>query len=682
MFKLSTYVVPLLCDILFTAAVTGGFLLFGQTANAQDRQSILSTGSPQAAGREVFIAHCASCHGTNANGGEFAPSILTRVPLRSNEELITLLHNGIPSSGMPAFPTIVGEERSHLISFLRTLKPAQGSATAHTSVTLETGSTLQGVTLNRSASDLQLLGEDQKLHLLRKTPSGRYREVTSQTDWASYDGRTLGNRYSELSQINSANVSQLRTSWIFSIRTAPRELQGTPVVVGGIMYITTVNECYALDAGSGRLIWHYQRSRSHNLASVAGTGVNRGVSVGGDRLFLQTDNAHLIALNRFTGALLWDVTMGDTRENYGGTGAPLTVGDTVVSGISGGDSGARGFIAAYEQSTGHELWRFWTVPAPGEPGSETWKGSAIEHPGGATWMTGEYDPELNTIYWPVGNPDPDLIGDDRIGDNLYTDSVVALDPSTGKLKWHFQFTPHDVHDFDAMAPLAIIDANWEDKPRKLMIQANRNGFYYVLDRTDGKFLFGTPFTKKLTWASGLDSQGHPIPLPNQIPTHEGTLICPWLSGATNWYATSYNPGTGLYYVQTNDKCGIYIRRDQQFKIGGSLMGGSNTADPADPGQRILRAFDIHTGKAAWELPQVGGADTGGGVLSTAGNLVFFGSDDYSFAAADAKTGKLLWSFQTNQPPHASAMTYLFDHKQYVAISSGNDILVFSLPDTL
>lgn len=447
------------------------------------------------------------------------------------------------------------------------------------------------------------------------------------------------------------------------------------------MYVTTVNECYALDAGSGRMIWHYQRSRSKNVASVAGTGVNRGVAVAGDKVFLQTDNAHLIALNRFTGTLLWDIGMGDVHENHGGTAAPLVIGNMVVSGISGGDSGARGFVAAFDQLTGKELWRFWTVPSAGQPGSETWIGSAIEHPGGATWMTGEYDPELDTIYWPVGNPGPDLVGDERLGDNLYTDSVVALEPATGALKWYFQFTPHDVHDFDAMAPPAIVNTTWEGAPRKLLVQANRNGFLYVLDRENGRFLFGAPFTKKLDWALGLDAQGHPIRIPGKEPTTEGNLVCPWLSGASNWYSTSWNPITQLYYVQTADKCGIYTKREQKFESGRSLMGGSYSSDPADAGQRLLRAIDIRTGKAVWELPQVGNADSWGGVLSTAGGVVFFGDDDFSFSAADAKTGKRLWHFQTNVMPRSSPMTYVFDHTQYVAVASGNSILAFALPDT-
>jgi alcohol dehydrogenase (cytochrome c) len=612
-------------------------------------------------------------------GGEFAPSIVDRVPLRSDQELVQLLQHGLPS-GMPAFPDIVDPDRANLISFLRTLKPFRGGV-EHGEVTLQDGKTLQGMVLNRTSRDMQMLGDDHQLYLLRNTESGKYRVVTSQTDWPSYNGKTSGGRYSDLAQITSANVARLQPKWIFTLHgVSPRGVQATPIVSDGLMYVTYVNECYALDAGSGRLIWHYQRPRTAGLVGNAVSGASRGVGVAGDRVFMVTDNDHLIALNRTTGALLWDTAMANWRDNYNATGAPLVVGDKVISGTSGGDEGARGFVAAFDQATGKEVWRFWTVPKRGEPGSETWQGTGIDHPGGGTWLTGTYDPELDTVYWPVGNPGDDLIGDDRLGDNLYTDSVVALDPATGKLKWYFQFTPHDVHDYDAMAPPSLVDAVWEGKPRKLMVQANRNGFFYVLDRTDGKFLLGRPYTTKLTWATGLTPEGRPIVAPGREPSHEGTQACPWLDGATNWYSASWNPLTSLYYVQTNDRCGIFTRTDMQFQLGHGYMGGSNAPDPADPGRRVLRALDIHTGKAVWELVQTGSEASFGGVLSTAGGVVMYGADDGSFAAADAKTGKQLWRFQTSELPHASPMTYVFDHKQYIAVALGPNIIAFGLPD--
>jgi alcohol dehydrogenase (cytochrome c) len=457
-------------------------------------------------------------------------------------------------------------------------------------------------------------------------------------------------------------------------------LQVTPVVVDGVMYVTSANQCYAIDAGSGREIWHYSRPRTRNLIGNAAGGVNRGVGVAGDRVFMVTDHAHIIALNRFTGALLWETEMADWRQNYNATVAPLPIGNLVITGSSGGDEGVRGFLAAYDQATGKEVWRFWTVPAPGEPGSETWQGGGIEHPGAATWLTGTYDPELDTLYWPTGNPTPDLYGDNRRGDNLYSDSVLALDPKTGRLKWHFQFTPHDVWDYDAQETPALIDATWQGKPRKLLVQANRNGFFYVLDRTNGEFLLGTKFVKNITWASGLTPQGRPIRVPDMEPSLDGRRVCPSLEGASNWYSTSYNPATGLYYVQTNDQCGVFTKIPMEWAAGKGYMGGSFMRAPNEPAQRVLRAIDIQTGNVAWEVPQVGPVTSWGGTLSTASGLVFYGDDSGAFAAADATNGKPLWSFRMNQNWKASPMTYSFDNRQLIAVASGSAIIAFGLPD--
>jgi alcohol dehydrogenase (cytochrome c) len=626
-------------------------------------------------GREIFVARCAGCHGTEGNGGELGPDIAERVHARTNQELAAVIHDGLPASGMPAFPGVTGRDETDLIRFLRTLRPRDASAPARVKVALAFGAAIEGLALNQSASDLQLLGDDRQIHLLRKEGE-HYRRVTSQADWPSYNGQTNGSRYSTLTEIDKTNASRLVPKWVFSFRNNS-SLQTTPVVVQGVMYVTSANECYALDAGSGRPIWHYQRARTKGLIGVSAGGANRGVAVDGDRLFMVTDHGHLIALNRHTGALLWDTEMADWRQNYYGTGAPLVVGDLVISGISGGDDGVRGFLAAYERTTGKEVWRFWTVPRPGEPKSETWQGKAIDHPGAATWMTGTYDRELDTLYWPVGNPGPDLIGDDRLGDNLYSDSVIALDPKTGRLKWHFQFTPHDVWDYDAQEPLVLVDASWQGQPRKLLVQANRNGFFYVLDRTNGRFLLGTQYVKNVTWASGLTPAGRPIVVPGMEPTREGKRVCPSLDGASNWYSASFNLTTGLFYVQTNDKCGLFTRTDMEWAGGKGFMGGSFGPAP-EPSRRVLRAIDIHTGKSVWELPQTGAVESWGGVLSTAGGVVVFGEDSGALMAADATTGKPLWSFQTSVLWKASPITYMFDNKQYIAVAAGPNILAFGL----
>jgi alcohol dehydrogenase (cytochrome c) len=639
---------------------------------------IAAAQTPADTGHQVFVGRCAGCHGSDGNGGELGPGIATRVPSRTDQELTTLFGQGLPAAGMPAFSSLSDTEVADLIHYLRTLKPRNGSGPVRTSIMLAGGRALAGLVLNRSTDDLQLLGDDRKVHLLRKSGQ-QYRVVTSQADWPSYNGQTNGSRYSTLGQINKGNVGRLAPRWIFTLPNTSG-LQVTPVVVEGVMYVTSANECYALDAGSGREIWHYQRARTKGLVGNAAGGVNRGVGVAGDRVFMVTDHAHLIALNRFTGALLWETEMADWHQNYNATGAPLPVGNLVVTGSSGGDEGVRGFVAAFDQSTGKEAWRFWTVPRRGEPGSETWQGKGIEHPGGTTWMTGAYDPQLDIVYWPVGNPGPDLIGDDRLGDNLYSDSIVALDPKTGALKWHFQFTPHDVWDYDAQEPPALVDAMWQGQRRKLLVQANRNGFFYVLDRTNGTFLFGTQYVKNLTWATGLTPEGRPIKVPNMEPSLEGKRVCPSLDGASNWYSTSFNAATGLYYVQTNDKCGIFTRTPMEWEAGKGFMGGSFRPAPDEPAQRILRAIDIHTGKAVWELPETGAVNSWGGTLSTAGGVVIFGEDSGALMAADAANGKPLWSFQTSQLWKASPMTYMFDNKQYVAVAAGSNIIAFGLPE--
>ncbi len=497
-------------------------------------------------------------------------------------------------------------------------------------------------------------------------------------DWLTYNGHLSGNRHSALDQINTANITQLGARWMFNI-PGSRRLEVTPVVVDGIMYVTMANEAYALDAASGLQIWHYSRPLTKGVIGDAGTAINRGVAVLGDRVFMVTDHAHLIALNRFTGQLLWDSEMADFRQHYGATSAPLVVNDLVISGTSGGDEGARGFIDAYKASTGEHAWRFWNMPAPGEPLSETWVGRAIEHGCVDSWLTGTYDPSTDLIYWPTGNPCPDFNGDERKGDNLYSSSVLALEPKTGKLRWYYQFSPHDLHDWDATETPMLIDAELRGRQRKLLVQANRNGFFYVLDRVTGEFLFAEPFVKKLNWASGIGPDGRPKLLPDQEPTPQGTKTCPAMGGATNWMSTAFNPATGLFYVMAVEACNIYVKSSAWWQPGQSFYGGGARRVPGEAGQKFVRAIDVQTGKLAWEIPQFGSASSAGGVLSTAGGVLFLGDDSGAFAAVDAKNGKPLWHFQTGAAFRASPMTYVAEGKQYVAIAAGSNIIAFALP---
>ncbi len=623
----------------------------------------------------TFERNCGICHGGEGAGGEHGPPIVSKLPARTDEELARFIREGVSNRGMPPF-NLSDKEMTPLIAFLRTLKPVHGLGLPKATIHTTDGKTLEGLTLNQSSDDLQLETADHRIHLLRKA-GDKYREVTSQSDWTSYNGQLNGNRYSTLTQINKSNVGRLAPKWEFSLpNTAP--LQVTPVVADGIMYVTSANECYALDAGSGREIWHYQRPRTRNLTGNAAGGINRGVALAGDRVFMVTDHAHIIALNRFTGELLWETTMADWHVNYNATSAPLAVGGLVVSGSAGGEEGARGFVAAFDQATGKEAWRFWNAPVAGEPNAETWKGSDLNHPGSVSWFTGSYDPDLNTVYWQTGNPGNDMNGDHRGGDNLYSCSVLALDAKTGKLKWYFQFTPHDVWDWDATEPVVLLDTVWHGEPRKLLIQANRNGFFYVLDRVNGKLLLAKPYIKKLTWAKEIGADGRPVLNPNQAPTADGNKACPALEGGANWFSTSFNPATGWYYVQTLEKCAIYKKTELTWAAGKGYMGGS-WSDPKDETpQKILRAIDIQTGKIMWELPEAGLALSWGGALSTAGGIVIFGEDSGALAAADVKTGKPLWRFQTSANWKASPMTYVFDGKQYVAVASGSNVISFGL----
>ena len=498
-------------------------------------------------------------------------------------------------------------------------------------------------------------------------------------EWPTYHGHLSGNRHSPLDAINTANVSRLAPAWTFPVPGAQGALQVTPVVVDGLMYVTAVNAVWALDARTGRQVWHYNRPRTPGLVGDSAAGINRGVAVLGDRVFLQTDNAHVIALHRIGGQLLWDVEMADSRQHYGSTSAPLVAGDLVIAGVSGGDEGIRGFLDAYKASTGERVWRFWTVPRPGEPGSETWIGKASEHGCAATWLTGTYDPEAKLLYWPTGNPCPDYNGDERRGDNLYSNSVLALDPATGSLKWHFQFTPHDLHDWDATETPMLVDTEHGGRPRKLLLHADRNGFFYVLDRLTGELLLAEPFVKNLTWASGIGTDGRPIRVAGQEPTPQGTRVCPAVDGATNWPSTAFNPATKLFYLMAEESCGIFTKSPQWWEQGKSFYGGSTRRSPGDVRRKYLRALDVRTGRIAWEIADVGGGILASGLMTTAGGLVFYGdSTGGAFVAADAANGKLLWHFNTGQPWKAGPMTYAVGDTQYVGVAAGTTILVFAL----
>jgi len=496
-------------------------------------------------------------------------------------------------------------------------------------------------------------------------------------NWISYNGDYSGRRYSALSEIRAENLPQLQAAWVFHAHNTNR-LENTPVVVNGMMFVTAANDAFALDAATGRVIWHHARALSEGLIDDASSHISRGVAVWHDRVFMETDNAHLLCLDARSGNEIWDIAYADWNKNYGATSSPLVVKDKVLVGTSGGDDGVRGFVAAFDAATGKLAWRFWTIPAPGEFGSESWPGTMYLRGGGTTWMPGTYDPALNLIYWGTSNPAPDFNDDVRPGDALYTDCLLALDPDTGKLKWYFQFTPHDLFDYDAVETPMLIDAAFQEQPRKLLVQANRNGYIYVLDRTNGKFLSATPFVSKLNWAKGIDDRGRPI-RSDIRPTPAGTRICPGYSGATNWYAPSYNETTHTVYFLSLEECETYFSQPTQaFKEGKEFYSTGVKHIPGETSQKLLVAYDLDSNTIAWKYPQTGRGHSSGGTMTIASGLLFFGDDSGSFEAADARTGKPLWHFNTGQDMSASPMTYAVDGKQYVAIAAGSDIFSFVL----
>jgi alcohol dehydrogenase (cytochrome c) len=489
-------------------------------------------------------------------------------------------------------------------------------------------------------------------------------------NWLTYAGDYQGHRHSALKQITVDNSGSIVPKWVYRMPKAGG-LRTSPIVYDGVMYVTDSNEMRALDARSGRLIWQYKDTRSKK------EGVNRGAAILGDRVFFCTADIHLTALDRNTGAVLWQKKYGNTEDGMTATSAPLVIKDRVLVGVAGGDTGMRGYVAALSASTGDELWRTYTIPAKGEPGSESW-GNYVEYGGGATWLSGTYDPELNLLYWTTGNAWPDFYGGDRTGDNLYSCSLLALDADTGKMKWYFQFTPHDTHDWDAEAWPVVVDLPYKGRMRKLVLHANRNGFFYVLDRVTGEYLNATRLVEKLDWASGIDAKGRPILVPGKDPTPNGNRVCPGVQGATNWMSPSFNPAIGLLYVVTLEQCDVYTSSSKEPTPKGNFSGGGAGPKPQDVGQFFLRAFDPKTGDRKWEYPMTGNADSWAGTVSTAGGVVFFGDDDGHLVGLDGRNGKHLWHFQTGEKLTASPISYAVDGKQYVAIASGTAIFSFGL----
>ena len=555
---------------------------------------------------------------------------------------------------------------------------------------LADGRALTGRLMAQTNTDATLLGSDGRFHLLSRAGSV-YREkpIAPKQDWLDNHGDKTGNRYSTLNQINAANVHRLAKGWEFPIPTSAR-LQATPIVVDGVMYMVGWNEMYALDATTGEQLWRYSEPRHEGILGEAGSGANKGAAVSGDRVFMVTDHAHVVALDRRTGSKLWEAEMGDYTEGYSSSVAPLVVGNLVVTGVSCGEEGCRGLLDAYEASTGRRVWRFYTIPARGEPGSETWIGQALEHGCGTTWNTGSYDAALDLVYRGTGNPCPDFFGDERQGDNLYTSSVVALEAKTGRLKWHYQFTPHDVYDWVSAQPMVLVDELWQGRPRKLLMHADKNGLLYVLDRTKGKLLRGAPFASVVNWYTGFDGNGRPIPA-------QPDIRCP--NEALNWTDVAFSPLTKLFYGRVVEACSLggppltgidpLMRNNRWF---GAIGRGSASPETSKrlaemnaefPRGPFMRAVDLATGAKVWDYDMGAGRSTG--VLATAGNVLFIGGKG-GIVALDPRTGQELSHVDAAQTrcdqlcPAASAMTYMVGGKQYIAMPGSGILIAYALAD--
>jgi alcohol dehydrogenase (cytochrome c) len=604
-------------------------------------------------GKSIFLRNCAACHGNDARGGH-GPS-LAKANYRvgsSDWALYKTVRDGISGTAMPSIDLSI-DERWQVIGFLRTL---------------DSHSSGQSTVANRAPPI------DISWDALVKA-SGRTDE------WLTYSGSLDGWRHSALREITTSNVSGLKLRWAHQFSAKEGVIQATPIVANKTIFITEPpNTVVALDAGTGREIWKYANPIPENLPLCCAP-VNRGLAVLGDHLFMGTLDAKLVALDASTGKVQWKVQVAEPSEGFTITGAPLIARDVVIIGVSGGEYGIRGFLAAYDAKTGEKRWRFDTIPGPGEIGHETWENSDWKTGGGPTWITGSFDPDLNLLYWGVGNPSPNFSGDVRPGDNLFTESVIALDATTGKLVWYFQFTPHDEHDWDSNQTPVLVDVAIDGVERKIICWANRNGFYYVLDRTNGEFLHGVPFVEE-TWASGLDSKGRPILTEAAKVTTGGILARPNAGGGTNWLPPSYDPGTRSFLVHATEGASVYTKSppDKVKRGQGGLYMGSGQSEP-QLGTFVVKALDVITGAKRWEYtgPQAQTAADHfySGVLSTGGGVSFSASAGTAFAL-DTATGTELWRAGLGGRTQATPISFLMNGHQVVAISAGTTLFVFGL----
>ncbi len=619
-----------------------------------------NTAHDQALGKDLFGQNCSQCHGVAAGGGA-GPALVGRALKHGDTDwaMYHTISKGVPGTAMRAAP-LGRDDIWRVMTYIRSL-----AGGAHTGAIAGDDSAAPDVGPIEETTAAALLDAGHDL-----------------ADWRLHGGSYDGRRFSADGQINAANVGRLAVRWIHQFGTTEARIESVPIVVGRYLFVTLpAGPVLALDSATGRQIWRFDRPAPPDVGLCC-INANRGVAVLGKKVYVATLDAHLLALDAETGKLLWDVVIADYHQGYSMTAAPMALGKYIITGVAGGDFATRGFVAAYDSETGAQRWRFKAIPEPGEPGHDSWAGDSWRTGGASTWGSGSFDPELGLLYWGIANAAPDFNASARAGDNLYTNSLVALDVATGRLVWYFQFTPGDDHDWDSIQTPALIDVNENGQSRKLIAVANRNGFFYVLDRKTGQFLRGEPFAKQ-TWALGLTPAGRPIRAPNSSPSVNGAFVYPSVTGATSWWPSTYDPQTQLYYVLALERGGLFFKTEEQpDPVPGKIFAGSNGQYVAGvPGYTAVRAIDPRTAKVVWEHRNAGYNDLPrGGLLSTAGGLIF-GSDTSRLIAMDAKTGAVLWSFDAGGQISAAPISYRVDDRQIIAVSAGQLLISFELPES-
>jgi alcohol dehydrogenase (cytochrome c) len=622
----------------------------GVSLEASFQYSAVASEEDRQEGERIFRERCSACHGSDGSGGPHAPSLTRSAYNHGDSDLAIykILRDGIPGTSMPS-AGLPMNQRLHVMTYVKMLQA--------------------NVQENRPAETPRLAIQ---------VSSERLKSAgTNPDEWLMYSGSYNGWRHSSLAQITPSNVASLRVRWVRQFDSNDPFVEATPLAIGGVIFmVAPASTVSALDAKTGEIVWEYKRTIPPNLSLCCGRN-NRGVAIYDNAVFVGTLDGYLVALNASDGKVIWQTLVANPADGYSITGAPLALNGSIVIGIAGGEFGARGFLAAYDASTGQQQWKFSTIPGPGEVGHETWENDAWRTGGGPTWNTGSYDPTTDLLYWGVGNPSPLYSGDVRPGDNLFTSSVIALHAKTGKLAWYFQFTPHDEHDWDSTQTPILADLSINGVIRKVICWPNRNGFYYVLDRISGEFLAGVPFVE-LNWASGLTVAGRPMLADVAKISSAGRRVKPGVDGGTNWQNPAFDPNRGLIFVPASESSSIYTKLppNKVVRGQGGLYYGSGWIQ-AEPPIRVIRALDAASGQRKWEYYPSTSLREYGGLLSTEGGLVF-GASGGVFFALDADTGREVWRLPLGGNTMAAPISFALDGQQMIAVAAGKALFVFGL----